>query len=353
MGIYQRGNGWWMTYQSEATDGKRIRLSLNTTNRREAERRYQAIRVDIERGQFNLNSSRKAKFGELCKLFIEKHAAFKRSGWRDEMMLRVYLIPYFKDRRLGAIDQKMIDDYKALRAGQVRPATVNRELALLKTLFNKAATWGLADKNPVKGVELFAEDNQIEHVLRDEEEDRLLAACTGRFTYLRSLIVLALHTGMRRGELLSLKWTNVTLPFGQIVVEAAVAKGKRRRSLPINADARAVLEDLWARRTGEYVFCRINGKPYNKWKVRDDFEDVRAAAGLPDLRFHDLRHTFASRLSAGGADIVTIKDLLGHASITTTMRYAHSNSHKQAVDLLCRRSAGHSTGQGTISSQSL
>ena len=74
----------------------------------------------------------------------------------------------------------------------------------------------------------------------------------------------------------------------------------------------------------------------------------KTAVGLPDLRFHDLRHTFASRLSARAADIVTINDLLGQASIATTMRYAHSHSHKQAVDLWCRRSAEKATRQVTF-----
>lgn len=341
MGLYQRGKCWWMRYQSKASGGKQIRMSLKTTNKREAERRYLTVCADIERGKFKLDNPRKTRFDDFCKLFIDKHTVFKRSGWRDELTIHRHLMPYFKNYHMSAISQKMIAEYKALRAKEVKPATVNRELALLKTIFNKAIAWEMTERNPVKGVELFAEDNQIERILTEEEESQLLNACVDRLEYLRSIITMALHTGMRRGELLSLKWTNVNLPFGQIVVEATSAKSKRRRPLPMNTAVRAVLEKLKVRAVSGYVFSRPNGKPYNKWTVYDDFEEVRQQAGIEGLRFHDLRHTFATRLSAKGVDIVTIKDLLGHSSITTTMRYAHSHSHRQAVELLCGTSDGH------------
>lgn len=340
MNLYQRGKTWWMTYQSEATDGKRVRISLNTTDRREAERRYHARRLDLERGQFNLNSPRKVKFEDFCQQFLDQHAVHKRSGWRDKMTIRCHLLPNFKGLCLCGIDQKMVAEYKTKRAKEVKPATVNRELALLKTLFNKAIAWGEADKNPVKGVQFFAEDNQIERVLTDAEEARLLDACTDHVSYLKMFITLALHTGMRRGEILTLKWSNINVSFGQIVIEAQNAKGKRRRMIPMNSIVRAVLQELQATPTGDYVLCQTNGKPRSKWTVEKHFKKVCGRSNVTGLRLHDLRHTFASRLSAAGVDLVTIKDLLGHSSIITTMRYAHSNSHKQAVDLLSQESNG-------------
>lgn len=340
MGLYRRGKYWWMSYQSEATGGRQIYKPLKTINKREAERRYRSLCTEIERGTFKLSAPRRMQFDKLCKMFLEKHAAFKRSGWRDEMTIRRHLLPWFKDLRLSAIDQKMITDYKAQRANAVKPATVNRELALLKTLFSKAIAWGMADRNPVKQVELFDEDNQIERVLTEDEEARLLDDCVGRFAYLRSFIILALNTGMRRGELLTLKWGNVNLPFGQIVVEATNAKAKRRRMIPINSKVREIVENLRSNTSSQYVLSKSTGKPYSKWTVDKHFRDLCNRVGTTGLRIHDLRHTFASRLSAKGVDIVTIKDLLGHHSITMTMRYAHSNSHKQAVDLLCEPAAG-------------
>ncbi|MBI1747178.1 MAG: site-specific integrase [Acidobacteria bacterium] len=268
-------------------------------------------------------------------MFLEKHATLKRSGWRDELTIRKHLLPRFKNYYLSAIDQKKIVDYKAVRAGQVKKATVNRELALLKTLYNKAIAWGMADKNPVKGVEFFKEDNQIAHVLTEPEETRLLEACMGSLAYLRPLIILALNTGLRRGELLSLKWSNVSLSFRQLVVEATNCKSKKRLLIPINARAYAVLVELKAQATSDYVFRKTNGQPYNRETLRDHFEKLYKQVGIEDLRLHDLRHSFATRLSAKGVDIVTIKDLLGHSTITMTMRYAHSSSQRQAVDLLC------------------
>src|SRR5262249_53230650 len=151
-------------------------------------------------GTFKLNNSHRTRFDEFCKLFVEKHAVFKRSGWRDDLMIRRYLIPTFKDSLLSAVDSKAITYYKAQRVQKVRPATVNRELALLKPLFNKAIAWGMADRNPVKGVEMFTEDNQKERILTEGEEARLLEVCIDRFNYLRSFIILALNTGLRRGE---------------------------------------------------------------------------------------------------------------------------------------------------------
>jgi len=171
--------------------------------------------------------------------------------------------------------------------------------------------------------------------LTEEEEDRLLEASS---EHLRTILVVALNTGMRRGEILNLKWNQIDLQAREIRVEKT--KSGKPRIVDINSFLLDVLTKLKnEHKDGQYVFLNPKtGKPYKK--LQTSFKGACRRAGIKGLRFHDLRHTFASRLIMRGVDLIRVKELLGHSSVKMTERYTHSNQEgrKKAVELLCRKS---------------
>jgi len=169
-------------------------------------------------------------------------------------------------------------------------------------------------------------------MLTPEEEAQLLTHCGPQ---LKPLVIAALHTGLRASELLSLTWDEVDFHRCALTVRAAYAKNGESRSVPMNKVLTEVLQGVRMAALGsESVFCNVRGKPYRSFRTA--FERAVQKAGLEDFTFHDLRHTFASRLVMRGVDLPTVKELLGHKTIAMTLRYTHlSSDHKQrAVSML-------------------
>jgi integrase len=220
-----------------------------------------------------------------------------------------------------------MEGYKNYRCTLVKKSTVNRELTLMKRLFNLASVWDLFNgKNPVCRVRFFHEDNIRLRTLSLDEETRLLFHAA---PYLQDLIRFALHTGMRIGEIFSLCWDDVDLAQGIISVRAQ--KTGNTRKVPINEVTRRILDFQFLGRRSEFVFYNPDtGKPFCDLKA--GFKLACKKAGISDVTWHTLRHTFASRLVGRGVDIVTVQELLGHSTVTMTMRYAHTNLQaKQAA----------------------
>jgi integrase len=148
---------------------------------------------------------------------------------------------------------------------------------------------------------------------------------------LKPVVIAALHTGFRASELRSLTWKDVDFRRRTITVRAAYAKNGESRTMPMNEVLTTTLKAVKLHRAdGERVFCSRQGTPYRSFRTA--FERAARLAGVVDFTFHDLRHTFGSRLVMAGVDLPTVKELLGHKDISMTMRYAHlSSNHKQAA----------------------
>jgi integrase len=183
-------------------------------------------------------------------------------------------------------------------------------------------------ENPVKRVHLYREQNARTRDLRDDEEALLLACCS---PLLGPLVITALHTGFRASELRSLTWDDVDVRHRMITVRAGYAKNGEARSVPMNQLLTDTLKSVkLAHNQGDWVFCNRDGMPYRSF--RSAFERAVRKAEVKDFTFHDLRHTFASRLVMAGVDLPTVKELLGHRDISMTMRYTHlSSDHKQTA----------------------
>jgi len=168
--------------------------------------------------------------------------------------------------------------------------------------------------------------------LTKEEIKALYYACPG---HLKPIIVVALNTGMRKGEILNLKWDD--LDFRQKIIYLLNTKNNEKKEIPMNQVVFYTLFKVKKHPESPYVFCNKDGKPYGS--VKTAFRNALKKAGIKNFRFHDLRHTFASHLVMAGVDLNTVKELLGHKDIKMTLRYAHlSPDHKRrAVETLCNK----------------
>lgn len=256
---------------------------------------------------------------------------------------------------MADITPKLIVEYKSSRyeAG-LKPASINRELATLKKAFNLAVKeWEWCRENPVSRVSMERENNTRDRWLSVEEEGRLLPHCTA---WLHDLVTFALHTGMRMDEILELTWRGVD--FNRRTVAVVRSKNGERRTIPINETVLSVLRQkskVQSLRT-ELVFCSHAFTPMESGHLRRSFRLALSKAKIEDFHFHDLRHTFATRLVQAGVDIYKVQRLLGHKSPIMTQRYAHHSpeSLRDGVAILDQMATqGTNLGQSAGSANAL
>jgi excisionase family DNA binding protein len=309
---------WSIDYQNK---GKRVREVVGDAQTRgEALVALQLRAGESFNGRFNpVRKSEPMRFARFAETYLEDYAKANKKSWRcDFYALKSLLAPYFGGMRLEDISPLEVEKYRTSRLRSVSKSSTNREMALLKVMFNLAIDWGLVSENPLRKVKMFSEkDNLKERVLTEDEEARLLAASA---PHLRPIITGLLTTGARRSELMALRWISVDFERGTILLTKT--KAGRNRVIPINAELHGILTALKAGSKNEYVFTGPEGRPAKS--VRGAFVSACRRAGLKGLRLHDLRHTFATRLIRRGVDIITVQSLLGHSSVTTTQRYTHT-----------------------------
>jgi integrase len=210
-------------------------------------------------------------------------------------------------------------------------AAVNRELAVLRHMFNKAVQWEYLSVSPFSlGMGLFfKEDNMRVRYLSTQERERLLASCSED---LHPIVVFALHTGMRKGEILSLTWSKINEGF----IHVEETKSDTSRQVPINKNVQEVLDNQQKKNpdNSPFVFCKSDGSMLKE--IKTSFRTALQKAKITNFCFHSLRHTFASYLAMRGVSMKVIQEILGHQDIRTTMRYAHLSpeQHQNAVKIL-------------------
>lgn len=323
---------WYIYYR---VDGIRIRKAVkNAQSRADALKVLQLEVADAFRGQHGLKKPEKAKtFKEFADQYYESYAKINKKSFISDWYMLNQLKKKWGAYDIRQINPLLIEGFRKdlLEQGRTR-STTNRYLALLGKMMNLAIDWGLLTLNPVSRVKFFSEKaNFRETILSMQEEEALLKKCPKR---LLPIVQVALNTGMRRGEILGLRWNQVDLAARTIKLNQT--KSGKPRIIPINAFLLDILTGQ-ERKTGysEFVFLnRATRKPFKD--VKRAFNTAATNAGIEGLRFHDLRHTFASRLVAAGVDLITVKDLLGHHSVKVTERYTHTNAEqkKKAVEIL-------------------
>jgi integrase len=331
-GVFQRKDrnpkDWWISYVEPS--GRRVKLKIGQSKKL-AESALQKIKVEIAEGKYlDIKSNERITFDDFADEYHKLHCVPLKSCKKShEVHLRL-LRTYFKGKYLDEIDVVNVERFKATRMKEVSPATVNRALSCLKSIFNKAIAWGRYNGiNPVCKVKMFHEDNKRLRYLEKEEITRLLSVCEG---HLKPIVIVALNTGMRLGEILNLKWHDVD--FRRDIIYLLTTKNSDDRKIPMNSNVKSALIAVRKNPDSPYIFCNKDGKPFTS--VKKSFFTALKNSGIKDFRFHDLRHSAASHLVMSGVDLNTVRELLGHKSLDMTLRYAHlSPDHKRrAIDLL-------------------
>lgn len=323
MGVYKVKDTWYIDFYA---DGRRVREAVGPI-KTEAKAVLEVRKGEIRTGKFHLKEEKRILFEKFADEYMEYAKANKKSWGRDEISLK-HLIPHFKGMSLSKINPKHIEDYKRKRLDRVKPATINRELTLLKFMFSLAKKWKYASENPVKEIKFFQERQYLMRILNKEEIKRLITVASNP---LKAIIILALNTAMRKGEILNLRWPDVD--FADCYIYIKESKSNVMRKIPMNTIVVATLKNI--KRESDYVFPG----PRNRKQYSDIFYPFKQAcenASIKDMRFHDLRHTAATIMVMGGIDLVTVSKILGHSDIQMTMRYAHPTpeNKRKAVNVL-------------------
>lgn len=334
----KKRKAWGIRYRID--DGPAVRRIVAET-KEGAEAELDTEREKYRRRQAGLTEGK--TFADLVTPFL----TFKEQRGRSMGPIRSRvrnLTPVFGTKLLHQIDAEAIDGFVVARraeylknpcrkhkAGQrcskcdqcIDPATVNRDLAVLRHMLKLAVRkWRWLDREPY--IEMLPENPPRDLEVTEAEEARFLAKCSPA---LADLVTAALATGMRQGELRTLTWAQVDL--GACVIDFPPTKRGRKRLMPVNetlyyvlARRKAAAQGLTGPRKSDRVFCRVDGVPWSKGAIEDHFEKALAAAEIRKaLVFHDLRHTFASRLKRNGVGETEIQRLLGHKTLAMTDRY--------------------------------
>ena len=329
----KKGTTYYIVY---SVNGRRKTETIGKDKKLAEKVLHKRLTEIAENRYLDVKKEEKIKFEDFADQYLEFHCKPNNKTWKtsDEKKIN-NLKKYFSGKHLHEITPLDIEKYKSERIKRVQknksiaPATINRDLACLKSLFNRAIEWKMAQDNPVKQVKLFRENNQRLRYLEKEEIETLLANC---HNYLKPIVIVALNTGMRKSEILKLKWHD--FDFRRDIIYLHDTKNGEKREVPMNSEVRTTLIKVRKHPQSPYIFCNTTGEPFGD--IKKSFLTALTNSGIINFHFHDLRHTFASQLVMCGVDLNTVRELLGHKSIQMTLRYSHlSPDHKKrAVDIL-------------------
>jgi integrase len=331
MAVFRRGKIYWYHFEYQ---GRRIQESSGFRNKTAALRAEAIRRSDLLDRRAGLKKLKLApKFEEFVKQFLEWSKQHHRPKTHELHALNCQtLTRFFRGKYLDEIASEMVEDFRSARKQEriqwsktriVTGATVNRAITTLKLLYNQAERSGYGVKNPVIGIAMFREPLDSMRVLTFEEQAAYLAKTSQP---LRDIAQIMLDTGMRpeevfriRVEDINFKEKSIFNPFGK--TKAA------RRIIPLTDNVLAILTTR-AKKAGRsgspFLFASFHDTQKPIGSVKKAHRGAVTRAGIKGhLRLYDLRHTFATRTAAAGADLPTLSAILGHTSILMTMRYVH------------------------------
>ena len=324
MGVYKVGRFYHYDF---VLDGKRHKGSTKETSIVLARDVEAAVREKLNNPDPVVED---IAFKALSEKYLKLHAAKKRGKAFFEHTTKI-LDDYFGETMLSSITAEDVEAFDADRRSKRAASTANRSLAVLKQMFGCAIRWKHLLVNPATDLALEKEPPGRERFLDADEASRLLARCK---PWLHLVVLAALQTGARQGELLALDWSDVDLERGLIYLRKT--KNGEARRVRLSAPLKAALAEAPSKFAGGPVFLNASGEPLVRACIRGPFKTACKRAWIANCRFHDLRHTAASWLVQAGIPLNTVRDILGHKSITMTLRYAHlaPNHHDDAMAAL-------------------
>lgn len=350
MAVRKIRNSWWVDFRFNYI---RYRQRSPENSRASALSYEQVLRARLARGE-PLEGPRKRQPERLFAAFAEIwfNDYVKPNNKYSEQLAKKYalsssLIPFFGRMPIGKITAHDIERYKAqqVQAG-LKNKTITNRLSVLNKCLITAYEWLGLEGSPPKIKWPKWRLPEIDY-LSPDECDLLVSHATG---IVYEMVVLALRTGMRQGEIRALQWSSIDWLTRSLAVRHSrddfqrilvPPKNGRTRHIPLDIDVYAFLHGR-KRETG-YVFLTPEGKPFTSDRLHDVMGRLCKTAGLRRIGWHTLRHTFASHLAMRGVPLPAIKELLGHATITTTMRYAHvsPSTLRAAIEMLNPKTMPH------------
>jgi integrase len=326
----QNGRSWYLRYRDSDGVSRHTKLgSANDLDLATARKRAKALRAEIALGADPSAEKKAAKKAlTFSDFFTDEYLPFakqrKRTWKRDEELFDLRLKRSFGSKKLTKITRAQIQTFHTgLRNEGLAGATCDHFVKLLRRCLNLALEWGLLEKNPAAGFKLFNEPNAVERYLDDEELQRLLVVLhNDRNKAVCNIALWLLSTGARLNEALQARWDHIDRDTRVWRIPAVTAKAKKIRAVPLNDSAVEILGTLDTEDDFDHLFInRKTGKPYTT--IAKQWERIRAEAGLPNLRIHDLRHSYASFLVNSGVSLFQVQKILGHSQPQVTQRYSH------------------------------
>jgi integrase len=321
--LYKRGRLYYYDFTFE---GKRYNASTGCEYRSQAQMIMRKKMAEIIDGKCRPNKRNHLKFNKLAKQFLEWSRDHRKGTYRRDIQIVNHLNRFFDKVWIDNITPIEIEKYMKQRRREVSGSTVNREVQTLRRIFNLAISWHIIDANPAKSgsVSFYPEPPKTHRWVRPDEVNLLLRECEGKLRHLYGIILVAVHTGMRKSELFKLKWEYVDLENGTLIIKHA--KHYRNRYIPLNDEVIAVLRYEVPKR-GEYVFAHRDGSPLSR--VDKSLATAVKLAGIQKCTLHDFRATWATELLASGEDIETVRKLGGWRDYTTILRYLEAIPERQ------------------------
>jgi integrase len=323
------GRVWWIEWYQE---GQRIRERIGPNKAAGEQRLSEVLTARTEGRYIKKSTDSRVRFKDLATRYLElSEVRAKRSYNRDRELI-ANLLPHFGDKLLKDVTPALVETYRQKRLSEpsrrtpqtlTKPATVNREVACLKTIFNKAVKNGKAEKNQAQGVKHLKENNERDRILSPEEYTRLLAHSSA---WLKPIIKLAYYTAMRQGEILNLTWSQVDLKEGFIRLRPEDTKTNEGRLVPLNREMVEMFKAMPWGLPGVRVFS-YRGKAFGS-SFQKASETARKQAGIEDFTFHDLRHTAINNWRLQGHDYFRIMAASGHKTMHVFKRYNTVNKEE-------------------------
>lgn len=309
------GRVWWIEWYE---DGQRRRERIGPNKAAAEQRLREVLSARTEGRHIRRSPDVRLRFKDLAQWYrnLEEVKA-KKSYRRDKLSVKC-LSEMFGEMLLKDITPALIEKYRQKRLSETtrhgrptKPATVNREIACLKTVFNKAIKNGKAERHPAQGLKMLRENNERDRLLSEEEYVRLLAHCQEP---IKSIIKLAYLTGMRQGEIMGLTWGQVDLKEGFIKLGPQDTKTNEARDVPLNRELIEMFKAMPRGLPGVRVFD-MQEFP------RGAFLSACKRAGIENFTFHDLRHTAINNWRLEGHDYFRIMAASGHKTMSVFKRY--------------------------------
>lgn len=344
-GVFERPKDsgiWWIRYTDQYGKLHREKVGAKSL----AVSAYRKRKTELKEGKFfpdKITPKKDVLFKDMAKSYLNDYSKINKRSWKTDQGQLAKLNIHLGDKPLSQITQQDVERFRAsLLQNNLTHASANRYMALLKCLFNKGISWGKCTNNPVKGIKPFTETHRT-RFLSPEEEYKLRENFPPLFW---PWVEIAFHTGMRRSEQFNLQWDNINFQTSTITIPQS--KSGETRHIPMNDRVLEILRDLPSRLKSQWLFPSANNNtPKDSQNfINNIFLPALKKAGIDDLHWHDLRHTFASRLVMSGVDIRTVQVLLGHKTIAMTLKYSHlSPGHQRdAVQRLISNRTGTTSG---------